>query len=867
MTHSMALSWSSPTFLVRERLLELLPMTTGYVVLLQAPAGFGKSVLAGQLAARLGWRTLWASSLLGDPKDQVARALGLPSEAPWAPLIETLAQEPTLLVLEDLRGDEALSPLLRTLPALVLLASREALGYPELPKLRAEGRLIQLGALELAFTPEEAKALFAGRDDWEKAYRMTGGWPLPLYLSAFTQEPPDASALLRGLRDSLSPPAFREGLLMSVLLYLPEGIATEATHELFQKGLVRKTPEGFQLHDLLKRMAQQSLIQEVRAVVRTEQTRLPPGLRAEALWQAGLHQELLTLLEEPRTLEIPPERLVAWRGLLEKGGARARLRLGEALLQSGDRSGFALLESLTDAEEAGLALTALGHLAYYYAEPMLGKDLERARGYLKRGLELLPRVSPELAGRFLNDAARIFFEGGEPKEAERLLAKALELLPPGSPFRLAPLNNLSLLRFELYGDLLQRVRTLEEIIPSLTGPLQSNRPGSLRDLGRLYLLLGERQRAETYFEEAVHTPGNPLASLEAEMYLAYLQENPEALERLVSRAGLWESPYLVERGRAFLALLQKDPGWVEGLEGFFAGLARAELGKDLSALPPYPTNREERLHWHVVRYRISRNIQDLEALLHLIPHQARRVLPGLLRLEELPPDRPELAQAYPLREVLASGWQAAVRLRAQEIPPLRAQVLGRFSLQGPLGKVALEGRRREVLALLLLGLSRSEVAFELWPDLDEESARNNLSVWLNRLRKSLEPWGVPTYLQNDRLVRVESDLEQLEAALEVGAAPRVLELYHEPLMPGVYLNALEERRHELRAKVRGLFLQQSEPHYLRRLLELDPLDEEAFSRLVELHLLRGEEARALELQRAWQRRLRKELGRTQRSPS
>ncbi|WP_018467720.1 helix-turn-helix domain-containing protein [Calidithermus timidus] len=861
----MALSWSSPTYLVRERLLNALPAATGYAVWLQAPAGFGKSVLAGQLAARLGWRTLWASSLLGDPKDQIARALGLPSEAPWALLIEALAQEPTLLVLEDLRGDEALSPLLRTLPALLLLASREALSYPELPKLRTEGRLVRLGASELAFTPEEAKALFAGRNDWERAYQMTGGWPLPLYLSAFTQEPPDAPALLRGLRDSLSPPAFREGLLMSVLPYLPEEMATEATFELFQKGLLRKTPEGFQLHELLKHMAQQSLAQEVRAVVRTEQTRLSPGLRAEALWRAGLHQELLAFLEEPRTLEIPVERLVAWRSLLEKGGERARLRLGEALLQSGDRSGFLLLEPLANAEDPGVALTALGHLAYYCAEPMLGKDLERAQGYLSRGLELLNQVPPELAGRFLNDAARIFFEGGEPKEAERLLERALELLPPGSPFRLAPLNNLSLLRFELYGDLLQRIRTLEEIIPSLTGVLQSNRPGSLRDLGRLYLLLGERKQAEAHFEEAAHTPGNPLASLEAQMYLAYLRASPEALERLVGRAGLWESPYLVERGRAFLALLQKDPSWVEGLEGFFAGLAGAELKKDLNALPPYPTNREERLHWHAVRYRVGREAQDLEALLHLTP-QAGRILPSLLRLDELPPERPELAQAYPLQEVLVSGWQAAIRLHAREIPPLWVRVLGRFSVQGPLGEVALEGRRREVLALLLLGLSRSEVAFELWPDLDEESARNNLSVWMNRLRKSLEPWGVPTYLQNEGLVRVESDLGQLEAALEAGEAPRVLELYHEPLMPGVYLNALEERRHEFRARVRGLLLRQSEPHYLQRLLELDPLDEEALARLLELHRLRGEQARALELQRNWQRRIRKELDRSQRNP-
>ncbi|RDI95639.1 transcriptional regulator [Meiothermus sp. QL-1] len=854
----MALSWSSPAFLVRERLLTLLPTEVGYAIWLQAPAGFGKSVLAGQLAARLGWRTLWASSLLGEPKALVARALDLPLEVPWGPIVEALAQEPTLLVLEDLQGHEALSPLLRTLPALVLLASREPLPYPELPKLRAEGRLVQLGAVELAFTPEEARLLFAGRPGWAEAHQMTGGWPLPLYLSAFTQEPPDPQALLRGLRDSLSPLAFREGLLLSAIPYLPEALATEATFELFHKGLARRTPQGYQLHELLKRMAQQTLRKEVQTVVEGEQHRLPPTLRAEALWQAGLHQALLALLEEPHELDLI-DKLPAWRGLLEQGGPRARLRLGEALLQSGDRSGFALLEPLCEHPDPPLALTALGHLAFYSADLSLGKDLKRALGYLERGLALVPQVSPELAGRFLNDAARVYYELGRLEEAEQLLVRALELLPPASRFRVAPQDNLSLLRFELKGDLVQRIRSLEAGLEHLKGGLAYNLPGHLRDLGRLYLLVGQRERALDYLGRAAEAPGDPLASLEAQMLRAFLRGEGEALEQLVARAEQWESAYLVERGRALLALLHKDLRWVEGHQGFLVSLVRAELTRDPVHLPPYPQNREERLHWHAVRYRITREAAELEALLNLTL-QPERILPGLLRLEELPRDRPELARGYPLGEVLASGWLEAIRLRQAEIPTLKIRVLGRFTVHGPLGEVGLEGRRREVLALLLLGYTRSEIAFQLWPDLDEEAARNNLSVWLNRLRKALEPWGLPTYLQGEGLVRVESDLAQLEAALEAKDAPRVLELYHEPLMPGVYLNALEERRHELRTRVRHLFLQQKDPAYPKRLLELDPLDEAALGRLLELLEARGEREQALALKKTWSKRLREELG-------
>ena len=86
----MALRWQSPVYLERERLLSLLPEEPGFVVLLEAPAGFGKSVLAGQLSARLGLRTLWASARLGEPRALLARALDLPEEAPWGAVVAAL---------------------------------------------------------------------------------------------------------------------------------------------------------------------------------------------------------------------------------------------------------------------------------------------------------------------------------------------------------------------------------------------------------------------------------------------------------------------------------------------------------------------------------------------------------------------------------------------------------------------------------------------------------------------------------------------------------------------------------------------------------------------------------------------------------
>ncbi|MCH1927210.1 hypothetical protein L6232_20580, partial [Shewanella sp. C31] len=79
-------------------------------------------------------------------------------------------------------------------------------------------------------------------------------------------------------------------------------------------------------------------------------------------------------------------------------------------------------------EDPPLALLASGHLAYYLAEPLLGKDLPRARAALERGLALLDRVGPELAGRFLNDAARVPYEEGRVEESLGLLEEALRRL-------------------------------------------------------------------------------------------------------------------------------------------------------------------------------------------------------------------------------------------------------------------------------------------------------------------------------------------------------------------------------------------------------------------------------------------------------
>lgn len=840
----MSLAWSSPVYLERERLLSQIPQDVGFCLWLLAPAGFGKSVLAGQLAARLGWRTLWASSRLEEPRSALIRGLGLPPKAPWSAVVAALGQEPSLVVLEDLEGTEDLSPLLRTLPALLVLASREELPYLELEKLRSEGRLVRLLASDLAFTLEEAQALFGQRPGAEEAWRATGGWALPLALAALTGEAPHSTALLQGLKESLSPQAFQEGLLLAALPYLPAALATPATHELAGKGLLQHTPEGYRLHVLLQEMARSRLLPELQAAVRQGVSRLPLGLQGEAYLASGLLAELKALLESPASLPLPAEQVLAWCEATGPGGARWRLRRGMALLELGRREGFAELERAAAEGEPGVALAAIGSLVYYHCELCLGQNLEAARSWAARGEALLERVQPELAGRYFNDVARLPFEEGRPQEARQLLQEALRRLPADSPYRIAPQNNLAYLGFELEGQLEPRIAAMEALIPLVQTHLPANLAGHLRDLGRLYLILGDRERGLARLRQAAAVPGDPLASLEARILLAK-EENPQQLPALAEQARLWESAYLEERARYYWALSSGNPAVLGQGEGTWYALARAELLGQPELLPdPAHLDRETRLHYHATRYRLLRQQADLEALCGLTTSGAR-VLAGLVPLELLPKDRPDLARAYPLEAVLASRWKEAVALRREEIPALQVEVLGAFRVWRPYEPVRLEGRMREVFSLLLLGLERDTIAFTLWPDVPEEQARASLSTWLNRLRRALEPWGVATYLgDSGGLERTTSDYQALREALAREDADWLLEHYREPIFPGVDLPIIETLRWEVHHEVRRIWLAQSSLPALKRWLELEPLDEEALERLIPALLQQGQRALA-----------------------
>jgi LuxR family transcriptional regulator, maltose regulon positive regulatory protein len=154
-----------------------------------APAGYGKTTLLAQWAERTRRPVLWAGL---EPEDDDAETV----EA----RLEPLTEQPGLLALVDdvhvLRSAAALETLKRLLghraPGVtVALAARRP---PQLPlaRLRAQGRLLEIGADELALTGRDAETLLrrAGvllppAEAAALAERLEG-WPAALYLAALS---------------------------------------------------------------------------------------------------------------------------------------------------------------------------------------------------------------------------------------------------------------------------------------------------------------------------------------------------------------------------------------------------------------------------------------------------------------------------------------------------------------------------------------------------------------------------------------------------------------------------------------------------------------------------------------------------------
>lgn len=187
---------------------------------------------------------------------------------------------------------------------------------------------------------------------------------------------------------------------------------------------------------------------------------------------------------------------------------------------------------------------------------------------------------------------------------------------------------------------------------------------------------------------------------------------------------------------------------------------------------------------------------------------------------------------------------------------LRVELLGGLRIGDDPRRLV--GRPAALLAILALTprvpQTRGKLAVALWPDADSAAARNNLSVALHALRKS-----IPDAIEADAAsvtLQVSTDLEALEAALSTGDFESAVTLFRGILAPELEVPALDETSDRLLLNlIQGAENQVAIHRKEGRLdeawslnshvLRLDPLNERAHKRNVRLlsDLKRPAEAR------------------------
>src|SRR5262252_9038868 len=192
------------------------------IVSVVAPAGYGKTTLLAQWAERNGQAFAWVSvdEADNDPKvlltyvaealnavepvgERVFDALASPASSVPGSVVPRLGRAfasmtaPVALVLDDahLLHDSECRAALSVLADHVPAGSRLALaGRAEPPlrvaRLRAEGKITEIGPEDLALSRGEASSLLraaevaVGEDEVAELYERTEGWPVGLYLAA-----------------------------------------------------------------------------------------------------------------------------------------------------------------------------------------------------------------------------------------------------------------------------------------------------------------------------------------------------------------------------------------------------------------------------------------------------------------------------------------------------------------------------------------------------------------------------------------------------------------------------------------------------------------------------------------------------------
>jgi DNA-binding SARP family transcriptional activator len=196
----------------------------------------------------------------------------------------------------------------------------------------------------------------------------------------------------------------------------------------------------------------------------------------------------------------------------------------------------------------------------------------------------------------------------------------------------------------------------------------------------------------------------------------------------------------------------------------------------------------------------------------------------------------------------------------------------------------LQRRRLALLAILATGkrgISRDRLLVLLWPEADNESARNNLKQALFAIRRELGPDALAGESHEIRLTPAvwECDRWEFETAVAEGAFDRAVTAYGGPFLDGFHIGGeaeeferwAEAERAGLamayREALEGVAAQADADHdwpaacrWWRRLAGLEPFDSRVALALMNAMALSGNSAGALQHARVHQDLVRQEVG-------
>ncbi|HZT42787.1 MAG TPA: AAA-like domain-containing protein [Chthonomonadaceae bacterium] len=229
--------------------------------------------------------------------------------------------------------------------------------------------------------------------------------------------------------------------------------------------------------------------------------------------------------------------------------------------------------------------------------------------------------------------------------------------------------------------------------------------------------------------------------------------------------------------------------------------------------------------------------------------------------------------------------------------PWRIELFGGLKLARQGERVVPRFETRKVSALLAClclpagkAHPREILAELLWPGEDWEATRSRLRQTLSCLRRHLEPPGTPegSLLMADHFQvwlapnQITTDVAEFEAALRsasqasepserIRLLSRAVELYGDDLLPGYYEDRILQERERLAEIYRGALGQLANAlseagdlpgaiEAARRVVQQDPLREEAHGHLMRLLASAGNTADVLRQYREMERTLRDDLG-------